>query len=566
MLIVLTPPVIAIGEDRLEPNNEISSATSITSGEYPNLVTGGEDNDYYEVSLQKNEKINVFADFTEGGDGDGIILLFNPGGSVMERANTGSSEESISYTATQTGAHYIRIFGAGPDRIPYSFSVDKNSSEVAAANSGQIETSEDNQNTNIEPNDDRDSAALIDEGEYQDLRITEGDDDYYAVELSQNQELTASINFDDSDGDLDMRLISPSGERIERSNSVNDDESVSLSSSDSGTYYIQVYGYEGDTTSYSLSVNTAVSGSEGVPVSEKISDDSSSGRYIIYGIFIIIAIGYYILRESNNTEKNSKVANSEKEATTSELNKSKTSLEDYQTGADAALKTAEKAKSEGKLNKAIDAYEETISYYESARESFEADDIDSDYQLGSKINSAQSKLQNTRNLKNQRTDIAERLQSGERNFQEAIIAHLEDDQTLKKLRFRQARDKFREAIETIDVADEEALIYPIEIEADTAQDVPSTSLDKVKIISKDTVGLLRDENIEYLEDITANDDSPWIPVCIEELVENSDIDDATATKLTLISWWQDDHNYIFKNKSDVTRRYEQSDTGYDTIE
>src|SRR5262249_55941337 len=65
------------------------------------------------------------------------------------------------------------------------------------------------------------------------------------------------IDFQNTLGDLDMILYDAAGNVIARSDSTNDYEQISLQGLAAGTYYLEVFGYNGATNSnYALSFNT----------------------------------------------------------------------------------------------------------------------------------------------------------------------------------------------------------------------------------------------------------------------------------------------------------------------
>lgn len=86
-------------------------------------------------------------------------------------------------------------------------------------------------------------------------------DDYYKFELGGSRQTSESIgiNFLDSLGDLDIRLLDASGNPIsgKSSTSGTDNESITLHDLDSGIYYLRVYGYNGATAPYALVAQTS---------------------------------------------------------------------------------------------------------------------------------------------------------------------------------------------------------------------------------------------------------------------------------------------------------------------
>ncbi len=102
-----------------------------------------------------------------------------------------------------------------------------------------------------EDNDTPTQAKSLDEGTYPGLEICTDDEDYYQVELPSGQRLEVQISFDHNEGDLDLALYRD-GEQVAISQGVEDTETVSAD--EPGTYLIRVYGYQGASASYILSI------------------------------------------------------------------------------------------------------------------------------------------------------------------------------------------------------------------------------------------------------------------------------------------------------------------------
>jgi len=97
-------------------------------------------------------------------------------------------------------------------------------------------------------------APEISSGTHGPYTVTDGEDHFFAVQVSEGDELEVTANFDHDEGDLDLDLFDPSGSRVDRSSSVTDDESISVTASQSGTYTIDVYGWSDASNEYTLEV------------------------------------------------------------------------------------------------------------------------------------------------------------------------------------------------------------------------------------------------------------------------------------------------------------------------
>jgi len=94
---------------------------------------------------------------------------------------------------------------------------------------------------------------------YENLSIhAAGNNDYFQVTASANGELTFSINFIDSDGDLDLIVYDSNRNFVARSDSVSDNESITVQAVQGEQFFVRVYGYNNDTNlEYSLFVDQA---------------------------------------------------------------------------------------------------------------------------------------------------------------------------------------------------------------------------------------------------------------------------------------------------------------------
>ena len=116
----------------------------------------------------------------------------------------------------------------------------------------------------FEENDTKTQAAEIFEEYYDGLSCSEDDDDWYKVFLNQGDNLTVTIYFDGGTIDLDMLLEDESGEELDYSEGVGDEESVrTVDVEYTGYYYTQIYSFDSEGT-YDMEVIFAVTNPEGI--------------------------------------------------------------------------------------------------------------------------------------------------------------------------------------------------------------------------------------------------------------------------------------------------------------
>ena len=105
----------------------------------------------------------------------------------------------------------------------------------------------------FEPNDSQQDATVVPDNMWPRLSICPGDDDWFVFELDPGAVLTVRIEFEHALGDLDMDLVA-GPEVIFRSDDMEDVETIAYAAEAHVTLHARVYGYEGATNDYELSV------------------------------------------------------------------------------------------------------------------------------------------------------------------------------------------------------------------------------------------------------------------------------------------------------------------------
>ena len=145
--------------------------------------------------------------------------------------------------AAQAGTYSIEIFGFLGAANTYSLTVSVEGCDDEARDDA------------FEDNDTQQSATVLaGAGEYPNLVIVPGDDDWFAVELCADGVLTATIRFVDADGELDLSLTDVDGAVIDFSDGVLDEESVTAAARAPTTAYLRVFGWQEAGNAYALSV------------------------------------------------------------------------------------------------------------------------------------------------------------------------------------------------------------------------------------------------------------------------------------------------------------------------
>ena len=92
----------------------------------------------------------------------------------------------------------------------------------------------------FEPNDSPLAAFPVIEGTASGLSACPGNEDYFAINVNSGDEINVDISFSDAEGDIDLRLYSPTGSLAAWSISSTDDESLSHTVGLGGWWLIRV--------------------------------------------------------------------------------------------------------------------------------------------------------------------------------------------------------------------------------------------------------------------------------------------------------------------------------------
>jgi hypothetical protein len=275
---------------------------------------------------------------------------------------------------------------------------------------------------------------------------------------------------------------------------------------------------------------------------------------------------YRLIRDRNNRADSS---DSLSNATTADPTNSSgssshdtTTIDDHQAAAEAAIETAVATKSNNNLSDAADAYSKAITEYQAAIEALNAGDANKRAELKEAIDSTRNDLEAIKTRREQQTAISEALKSAERSFQGATVAYIEDDQTVARIRFRQARDTFEEAHETITESEDDLFTEPVAVDVQPDRELSSTVISDLPEIPKDTTTKLAEAGIETVDDLESGDKAPWTPAVVEELVDDETIEEDIATTLTVLSWCHSDESYTFDTAEAVVKREQQADYGF----
>jgi hypothetical protein len=223
-------------DDPREENDLISTAST-----YSTPITDGQicpmDSDYIGISVPSGNRLTVTLDGFAHADGDLDLQLRSSRGTILTSSAGARDVETISYCnggATET--FYARVFGYASDQNQYSLTATRTPDATCCADD------------DFEPDDTRTGARSV--TFTSDMASFEGsvcpsDDDWIAIPVSGPGRIAAEVAFDESIGDIDIELYSPTGTRIASSAGTSGTESIDVAVPGGGTYALRIFLYRG---------------------------------------------------------------------------------------------------------------------------------------------------------------------------------------------------------------------------------------------------------------------------------------------------------------------------------
>jgi hypothetical protein len=223
-----------------EPNNNTSQAFVMDEGLYTNLGLCPSNPDYFRIVLAAGETLTSTAYFDDD-DGDLNLDLRNSSFSLLVRASSTSDNETITYTNTSTSAQtfYLYVWWSGGDP-----GVPGVGYELENLIDGPGVCTDDE----LEPNQNTSQAAVLDEGEHRNLRMCNGNVEYYRFVLAAGERINVTALFDDDEMDLNMDIRNSAFSLLRRASSTSDNETLSYlnTSTSAQTFYLYLWQSGGD--------------------------------------------------------------------------------------------------------------------------------------------------------------------------------------------------------------------------------------------------------------------------------------------------------------------------------
>ena len=243
-----------VADDGYEDNDSRTTAANLgtlTSSKTINNLVQADAADWYKFTIASPAAAGstVSTTFTHA-RGDLDLELYNSAGTRLKVSQGIGDGEMIPLAGLAKGTYYVRVYGyRGTTNPNYSLSI---------ALAGAVQAPTDDQ---YENNDTQSAAAslgtLSANTTLSNLMLKDSADWFkFTTTATGTAANTASISFQNTQGNLALQLVNASGNVLATSNGTGNTESVSLSGRAAGTYFVRVYSANGATNpNYSLSIN-----------------------------------------------------------------------------------------------------------------------------------------------------------------------------------------------------------------------------------------------------------------------------------------------------------------------
>ena len=221
-------------DDEYEDNDTPETATVVDNCYYIGGMACPNDPDYYLTTFTdvgQEITVNLYFSHTLG---DIDLYLLDPNLNLVAGSTSYDDDESLTWTAQQAGNYIVWVepFDVPPEGNGYGREIGQCFDDV------------------FEDNDDFATAYPVPDGAVTLVAYACcHDDDLYAIEYNVGDQIAVLAEFDHSEGNIDLYLISDSLSYLAVSLSYDDDEYVTWTATYTGTYYIGVV-MEGDDPGY----------------------------------------------------------------------------------------------------------------------------------------------------------------------------------------------------------------------------------------------------------------------------------------------------------------------------
>ncbi len=249
-----TPDELAACDDDVfdvqAPNDAVGDALGVEDGnttgvQYGDLRICPGDDDWYVIAIGQDDGLEVDIRFSHAeGDLDLRLVRVEADGSttpIDSSVSTTDRETVYLRRAPEAGTYAVRVYGYEGAEGGYTMTV--NVFEGCT---------DDPEGLDAEHGDDRGSATRLPPVD-ETRQICDYDDDFYRFDVDAATEVRIEVLFPHAEGDIDVELYDPAGDRIADAISSTDNELIEIELTP-GTYTLRVYGYLGARNRYNVFV------------------------------------------------------------------------------------------------------------------------------------------------------------------------------------------------------------------------------------------------------------------------------------------------------------------------
>lgn len=247
-------------------NDDFENASLLSDSAFTFFRTCDGNPDFHNVQVRPGEAWVVAVVYPK--DNSPIITAYDNDrqpSDLKVSSCTGLSQIEVSNTGSSTENYFIKV--EGKDNIEYQVRAIKTQGGTGGCS-----------DESLEPNENAIDAAPVNAGDTVSAEICEdGDIDVYAIDLHAGDQISVVHRFNNNDGNLDMTLfppsqseeVSPSGSGVAFTFGLVDEETLTHTATETGTYYLLVFNNNPSATSYTL--DFAVDGAPPCPDNDTYS-------------------------------------------------------------------------------------------------------------------------------------------------------------------------------------------------------------------------------------------------------------------------------------------------------
>ncbi|WP_277556203.1 PQQ-binding-like beta-propeller repeat protein [Halobaculum limi] len=276
-----------------------------------------------------------------------------------------------------------------------------------------------------------------------------------------------------------------------------------------------------------------------------------NGARAIAGAGLIAGTGLLYRRHRRNPEPDAETGGSD-----SASGDDQQSTEAVQQTADAegnhALEEGNQALADQDYETAISCYEAAIASLTTAQESLPRGD-DQREEIEERLATARAKLQTARDHQTAVEKLTEALLAAEQSLRTAVTEHGNGQQTIVKLRYRQARDQYEDALEQLDTLDidpfgESGITVTFDTSSDTVPQDPSI------------VDELEQGEGSTLDEAGIDSEDAYVEATEEDIAKLSPL-----RRLAVQVWFDDQGTTTFPDRAAIVSRRDVARRGLDLI-